>query len=72
MSILDCWWIEGQAEGATGWAIGDESEPESDTPGEVASLYDQLELTLQLLADEWHAPDALPPNVIPFRRRVTR
>ena len=26
-----------------GGAIGDEGEPESDTPGEVASLYDQLE-----------------------------
>jgi starch phosphorylase len=43
LSILDGWWIEGHAEGATGWAIGDESEPESDTPGEVASLYDKLE-----------------------------
>src|SRR6202011_2324407 len=42
LSILDGWWIEGHAEGATGWAIGDESEPESDTPGEVASLYDKL------------------------------
>ena len=26
-----------------GWAIGDEGEPESDTQGEVASLYDKLE-----------------------------
>jgi glycogen phosphorylase len=43
LSILDGWWIEGHAEGATGWAIGDESEPESDTAGEVASLYDKLE-----------------------------
>jgi len=43
LSILDGWWIEGHAEGTTGWAIGDESEPESDTAGEVASLYDKLE-----------------------------
>jgi starch phosphorylase len=43
LSILDGWWIEGHAEGTTGWAIGDEGEPESDTAGEVASLYDKLE-----------------------------
>lgn len=36
------------------------------------SLYDQLELTLQLLAHESPEPAAepLPANVIPFRRRV--
>jgi hypothetical protein len=36
------------------------------------SLYDQLELTLQLLAQEWPEPEPLPANVIPFRRRVSQ
>jgi starch phosphorylase len=43
LSILDGWWIEGQAEGMTGWSIGDEWEPESDPSKEIASLYDKLE-----------------------------
>jgi hypothetical protein len=37
------------------------------------SLYDQLELTLQLLGEEWPATESresMPANVIPFRRRV--
>ncbi len=46
LSVLDGWWIEGHAEGATGWAIGDDSEPESDHSGEIASLYDKLEYVI--------------------------
>ncbi len=37
------------------------------------SLYEQLELTLQLLGDEWPeaaSPEPLPANVIPFRPRL--
>ena len=56
LSILDGWWIEGHAEGATGWAIGDESEPDSDTPGEVASLYGKLERVIVPLF--YRQPDA--------------
>jgi hypothetical protein len=39
------------------------------------SLYDQLELTLQLLGEAWPqatSPEPLPANVIPFRRRATQ
>jgi hypothetical protein len=39
------------------------------------SLYDQLQLTLQLLREEWpeaDSPETLPANVIPFRPRQTR
>ena len=43
LSILDGWWIEGHAEGTTGWAIGHETQPESDSAGEVASLNEKLE-----------------------------
>jgi glycogen phosphorylase len=39
LSILDGWWIEGCAEGVTGWAIED-GETEA---AEAASLYDKLE-----------------------------
>ena len=56
LSILDGWWIEGHAEGTTGWAIGEEGEPESDTTGEVASLYDKLERVIIPLFYE--QPDA--------------
>jgi starch phosphorylase len=39
LSVLDGWWIEGCAEGVTGWAIED-----GDTEAaEAASLYDKLE-----------------------------
>jgi len=39
LSTLDGWWIEGCAEGITGWAI-DDRDQESE---EAASLYDKLE-----------------------------
>jgi starch phosphorylase len=46
LSVLDGWWIEGEAEGMTGWSIGDEWEPESDPSKEIASLYDKLEYVI--------------------------
>jgi starch phosphorylase len=39
LSVLDGWWIEGCAEGVTGWAI-DDAETEA---AEAACLYDKLE-----------------------------
>jgi starch phosphorylase len=44
LSVLDGWWIEGHAEGVTGWAIGDESPDGEET--EIASLYDKLEYAI--------------------------
>jgi len=46
LSVLDGWWIEGHAEGVTGWSIGDDWEPESDPSKETASLYDKLEYVI--------------------------
>jgi starch phosphorylase len=46
LSVLDGWWIEGHAEGATGWAIGAESDQPEELSGETASLYDKLEHTI--------------------------
>jgi starch phosphorylase len=43
LSVLDGWWCEGWVEGVTGWAIGDDWEPEVDAWREAASLYDKLE-----------------------------
>ena len=43
LSVLDGWWIEGHAEGVTGWSIGDEWQTESDSAAEAESLYDKLE-----------------------------
>ena len=43
LSVLDGWWIEGHAEGATGWSIGDGQEPMDDPAGEVTLLYAKLE-----------------------------
>ena len=43
LSILDGWWVEGNVEGVTGWAIGEGWEPESNPAKEIASLYDKLE-----------------------------
>ncbi|HWR71175.1 MAG TPA: alpha-glucan family phosphorylase, partial [Dehalococcoidia bacterium] len=43
LSVLDGWWIEGNIEGITGWAIGDSWEPESNQARETSSLYDKLE-----------------------------
>ncbi len=45
-SVLDGWWIEGHVEGVTGWAIGDGQEPSGDSSGEIASLYQKLELVI--------------------------
>jgi starch phosphorylase len=42
LSVLDGWWVEGWVEGVTGWAIGDESDVESDTSSEAWSLYNKL------------------------------
>lgn len=42
-SVLDGWWIEGHAEGVTGWSIGDSWEIPTDTPREALSLYHKLE-----------------------------
>jgi starch phosphorylase len=46
LSVLDGWWIEGHAEGVTGWSIGDDWEPESDPSKETGSLYDKLEYVI--------------------------
>ena len=46
MSVLDGWWIEGHAEGVTGWSIGDDWELESDPSKETESLYDKLEYVI--------------------------
>jgi starch phosphorylase len=42
LSVLDGWWIEGNMEGFTGWAIGRGDEVE-EVSVEIASLYDKLE-----------------------------
>jgi starch phosphorylase len=39
LSVLDGWWIEGCAEGVTGWCIPDLDDEAS----EAEALYDQLE-----------------------------
>lgn len=41
LSVLDGWWLEGCAEGMTGWAIG--SDGDGDDARSAASLYDKLE-----------------------------
>ena len=46
LSVLDGWWIEGHAEGATGWAIGAESDQQEELADETASLYDKLEQSI--------------------------
>ena len=47
LSVLDGWWIEGHAEGVTGWAIGEDAhvsvERQVDGAAHAASLYDKLE-----------------------------
>jgi glycogen phosphorylase len=42
LSVRDGWWLEGHIEGATGWAVGYDEDPE-DHEVEIASLYDKLE-----------------------------
>ena len=46
LSILDGWWIEGHVEGATGWAIGPDSDRPEVPAEDAASLYDKLEQTI--------------------------
>jgi starch phosphorylase len=46
LSVLDGWWIEGHAEGATGWAIGNDGDLPQDSSAESASLYQKLEDTI--------------------------
>ena len=46
LSVLDGWWIEGHAEGATGWAIGTDNNSHEPQSAEAASLYDKLEQTI--------------------------
>lgn len=41
LSVLDGWWIEGHAEGVTGWSIGGDG-PEDETTSDIDSLYDKL------------------------------
>lgn len=43
LSILDGWWIDGHADGSTGWSIGDRWEKESHPVEDSTSLYDKLE-----------------------------
>ena len=46
LSVLDGWWIEGHAEGATGWAIGTDDGLYEDPSAEAVSLYDKLDGTI--------------------------
>jgi glycogen phosphorylase len=46
LSILDGWWIEGHAEGVTGWSIGEGWELESNPANELSSLYNKLEFVI--------------------------
>jgi len=41
LSILDGWWLEGCAEGETGWAIGEDGP--HDDAADSKALYDKLE-----------------------------
>ena len=43
LSVLDGWWIEGHAEGVTGWSVGDGWRLDSDSAVEAESLYAKLE-----------------------------
>jgi starch phosphorylase len=44
-SVLDGWWIEGCIEGVTGWAIGNETSPDSNG-SDANHLYDKFEQTV--------------------------
>ncbi|VVB70547.1 Maltodextrin phosphorylase [uncultured archaeon] len=41
-SVLDGWWLEGHAEGITGWSIGDKTN-DNDEQKDLNELYDKLE-----------------------------
>jgi glycogen phosphorylase len=49
LSILDGWWVEGHAEGVTGWSIGEGWELESDPDKEIDSLYNKLQFVIMPL-----------------------
>lgn len=49
LSVLDGWWIEGNVEGVTGWAVGDTWEAESDPAREISSVYGKLEQVIMPL-----------------------
>ena len=46
LSVLDGWWIEGHAEGVTGWSVGNGWRVDSDSALEAESLYTKLETKL--------------------------
>ena len=49
LSILDGWWVEGWAEGVTGWAIGEEGQPAEHhdaTTADACQLYRKLETVI--------------------------
>jgi starch phosphorylase len=46
LSVLEGWWIEGHAEGATGWAIGNDRDLPEGSTSESAALYEKLEETV--------------------------
>ncbi len=46
LSVLDGWWIEGNIEGVTGWAVGEGWRVESDDAVEGESLFDKLEFVV--------------------------
>jgi len=58
LSILDGWWVEGNIEGVTGWAIGQLRQSGDETLDDVAdaeSLYDKLEqVILPMYYNERH------------------
>jgi starch phosphorylase len=43
LSVLDGWWIEGHAEGVTGWAIGADDDLPGDPSEDIDDLYYKLE-----------------------------
>jgi starch phosphorylase len=45
LSVLDGWWVEGNVEGVTGWAIGQPAQDRDDR-AEAADLYAKLELQI--------------------------
>jgi starch phosphorylase len=52
LSVLDGWWLEGWAEGVTGWAIGADGD---DPARHGAELYDKLE---QVVLPMWYEDKA--------------
>jgi len=52
LSVLDGWWLEGCAEGITGWAIGPDGPHDSEL--DAASLYDKLEHAVLPLFHDRH------------------